>query len=190
MTKFILHGGMARKNNELNRSFYKEIVDGLKEGNSVLIVPFASRYDYTQEFFESQSILFKDQATGNKINFILATEEGFLSQVEDAEAIYIGGGSTKQLISMLNKYSDLRLLLKGKTIAGSSAGAYALVRFGAAHSEDVVRECLGFVPIRLICHYESKEEPPSPISVEALENTAQDLELVRLKDCEWKVFNV
>jgi len=83
----------------------------------------------------------------------------------------------------------LKPLLEGKTVAGSSAGAYALARFGASHDEAEVREGLGLVPIRIVCHYESTELPPNAESVSLLKNTAPELELVFLKDFEWKVLS-
>jgi len=188
MTKFILHGGFARKDNELNHAFYKECVHDITNGANVLIVPFARQEGYTLESFTEQVDLFKAQAQNKNLNFILATEEKFPSQIKESNVIYLGGGSTRKLLSTLQKYPNIKTLMGGKTIAGSSAGAYVLVTFGASHSEEVVREGLGLVPIRLICHYESLDEPPNALSVSMLKNTAPDLELLFLRDFEWKVF--
>ena len=43
MTKYILHGGFNRVDNELNRSFFSECMKDLKEDCTVLLVLFATR---------------------------------------------------------------------------------------------------------------------------------------------------
>ncbi len=188
MTKFILHGGFTRKENESNRSFFEEFARDIPNGGDALMVYFASREEDTTATFQDQSRRILEQAHGKEFTFVHATKEHFLEQVKQADAIYFHGGSTNKLIAVLRTYPDLTPLIEGKTIAGSSAGAYALARYGASHSEDVMREGLGLIPLRVVCHYESKELPPAPGAVEVLRKTAQDLELVLLKDCEWKLF--
>jgi peptidase E len=188
MTKFILHGGFTRKENELNRSFYEEFVSDIPDGGTILLVYFASRYDDTTEVFQSQSKKFLEQAKGKKFTFVHATKQDFLDQMKQSDAIYFHGGSTNKLLDVLRSYPDLTQFIEGKTVAGSSAGAYALAKFGASHSEDVMREGFGLVPLRVVCHYESTELPPAVGAVSILKNTAQDLELVLLKDCDWRVF--
>ncbi len=185
MTKYILHGGFARKDNELNYAFYKECMRDVPQGGTVLIVPFAKE-DYTLEDFKRQVALF--EAHGKNLNFKVANEKDFLEQIKESNLVYLGGGSTRKLLTALRNYPDLKALWERKTVAGSSAGAYSLVRYGASHSEEVVREGLGLVPVRLVCHYESLDEPPSALSVSMLKNTAPELELLFLRDFEWKVF--
>ena len=82
----------------------------------------------------------------------------------------------------------MKPLLNGKTIAGSSAGAYAIATLSASHHEETAREGLSLAPIRVICHYQSDRLPPKAESVTALKATVQNLELITLKDYEWKVF--
>lgn len=189
MTKFILHGGFTGKNNELNNTFYEEFARDIPDGSTILLVYFASRSDDTSEKFKGQGVRIIEHAHGKNFNFAMATKEDFLDQITSSSAIYLGGGSTNKLLDILRTYPDLKPLVQGKTIAGSSAGAYALAHFGASHSEDVVREGLGLVPLRVVCHYESPDLPPNEKSVSALRAMAQDLELILLKDCEWRVFN-
>lgn len=76
------------------------------------------------------------------------------------------------------------ILLNGFAGVGKST----IAKYGADHAKADVREGLGLAPLRVVCHYESPELPPYTPSVENLKNTAQDLELVFLKDCEWRVF--
>lgn len=188
MTKFILHGGFARRDNELNHSFYEEFAKDMPDKGTILLVYFASRYDDTSEVFREQSDRLTSLGGGKKFIFKHATKENFLEQIESADAVYFHGGSTNKLLAILRTYPDLHSLIQGKTVGGSSAGAYALAKYGASHSEDVMREGLGLIPLRVICHYESPELPPAEEAVAVLRNTAQELELVLLKDCEWKVF--
>lgn len=189
MTKFILHGGFTRKDNGLNHAFHEEFARGIPAGGTVLHVYFASRSDDTSEVFEEHKRNIIEHAHGKNLNFLFATKENFLDQITQSDAVQLHGGSTNKLLTVLRTYPDLKPLVENKTVAGSSAGAYALARFGASHSEEIVRKGLGLVPLRVVCHYESPDLPPNAASVSALKNTAQDLELVLLKDFEWKVFN-
>lgn len=188
MTKFILHGGFTRKDTESNRLFFKEFLHDVPRNGNVLLVYFASRTEGTvavsAEQIQKLEILSRDK----NLKFIIADTENFLNQIRQSDAIYIHGGSTSKLLNILRMYPDLKLMVEGKTIAGSSAGTYALACFSPSHSEEVVREGLGLVPLRVICHYESLELPPNIPAINLVRETAQELELVTLKDCEWKVF--
>ncbi len=191
MTKYILHGGFTRKDNELNRTFYGEVVRDIPDGGIILLIYFASRTEeHTTESFEYQIKMFTVAAHGKKINFVIATKEDFLDQLKRSDAVYFNGGSTNKLLKILRTYPDLKSLLEGKTVAGSSAGAYALAHFGASHDKPEVREGLGLVPIRVVCHYKSAKLPPNAESVSLLRNTSPELELIFLKDFEWKVFTL
>lgn len=190
MTKCILHGGFTREDNELNRGFYDEFMKNVPDGGAVLLVYFAARSDEDMpERIDEHKQMCKEAATGKNINFIVATREHFLDEVKLADAIFFNGGSTSKLMREIEPFRDLKSLMGGKTIVGSSAGAYMMAKYGASHTEEVVREGLGLVPVRLICHYQSSKLPPSDLSVEQLKKTALELELVYLTDFEWKVFS-
>ncbi len=150
---------------------------------------FASRSENpTQDFKEMKERILR-QSEGRKVNFEYATEEELLDQISASHAIYIHGGSTNKLLKVLRSYPDLGPLVAGKTVAGSSAGAYALSKFGTSHSEDAVREGLGLLPVRVVCHYESPTLPPAPGAVAIIKKMDTDMELVLLRDFEWKVFS-
>jgi peptidase E len=188
MTKCILHGGFERRDNELNNSFYRELVKDLPDHATLLMVYFASEYEGIREVFTEQTSRIHE-ITGKDMQFVLATEEDFLNQVEAADAIHFRGGHTPKLLATLKQYPELASELVGKTVSGSSAGAYALAQYGPGHSEKGIREGLGLVPVRVVCHYESIEMPPNPDSLNELIQMAPELELVQLRDCEWRVFN-
>jgi peptidase E len=189
MTKYILHGGYTRRHNELNRSFYEEFAKDVPEGGTVLLCYFASREeDHGKEIFGEQAHAIEVESPRRAFNFVMASKGSFLDEFKAADAVYFHGGSTRKLLETLRAYPDLKPFAEGKTVAGSSAGAYMLARYGASHSESAMREGLGFVPLRVICHYKSPDLPPDPSAVELLTNSHQDLELVLLHDCEWKAF--
>ncbi len=190
MKKFILHGGFTTEANDSNNSFFTELLKGVSDNSTVLFVYFASRTE--QEIpikFEAHIKKCKDSPLAKNLKFKIATQEGFLEEIKESNVVFFNGGSTNKLLKILRSYPDLKPLLQGKTIAGSSAGAYALATIGASHSEEAVREGLGLVPLRVICHYESEKLPPSQASVKVLRNTMTNLELVTLKDYEWQVFH-
>ncbi len=193
MTKYILHGGFTRPDNELNRTFYEEIARDVPDGGTILLCYFASQSDDNTEKFTEDSRRLREQSRGKNFIFLLADEVGFSDQLKQADALYIRGGSTPRLLGALKKYPNLEENLNSKTIAGSSAGAYAIGRYSAFHDDESggkIREGLGLLPLRVVCHYESTDLPPNPKALSSLIELAQDLELVVLRDFEWKVFKV
>jgi peptidase E len=192
MTKYILHGGFSRKDNDSNRTFFSELVSDVPDGGTVLLVYFASEPgdDFNLRFNNHKQQITSHQAQDKSLHFVLANETDFISQVQKADAIYFNGGDTNILLTALRKYLDLKELLNGKTVAGSSAGAYALAEYGTAHSGEHARKGLGLLPVRVVCHYESSELPPSETSLEEIGKMGTELELVFLKDYEWRVFKV
>ena len=188
MTKFILHGGFTRRDNELNRTFYEEFVKDVPNHGNILLVYFASRYEDVSETYEEMSKRIQEQSGDKEFRFTQASEEDFMKQLGDADAVYFHGGSTNKLLDVLRTYLGIEKQIAGKTVGGSSAGAYAIAKYGASHSEDRVREGLGLLPIRLACHYESEELPPAEGAMKVLKESFTEFELILLKDCDWKVF--
>jgi peptidase E len=189
MTKYILHGGFTSTDNELNRTFYEEIVRDVPNDGTVLLVYFASEDGGVADKGVQDEARIAAQAHGKKLNILVATEGEFRAQLAQADAVYFRGGSTEKLLAALKPYNILKSLFEGKTIAGSSAGAYMLSTYCAAHEGTELRAGLGILPLRVICHAESDRLPPTPESVAELEAREQNLELVVLKDCEWEVVN-
>lgn len=154
MTKYILHGGFTREDNPSNRAFYKEFIRDVPDGGTILLVYFASREEDTSAKFKGHIARIEEQSEEKNFHFLMATQEQFISQIQQSNAICFYGGSTSKLIKILHTYPDLKPLFEGKTVAGSSAGTYALARLGPSHHKEEVREGLGLVPIRVVCHYE------------------------------------
>ncbi|OGG41744.1 hypothetical protein A2837_00820 [Candidatus Kaiserbacteria bacterium RIFCSPHIGHO2_01_FULL_46_22] len=193
MTKYILHGGYTSPDNELNRTFYEEIARDVPDGGTILLCYFASKDEDNSRRFQEDSQKLREQSHGKTFKFILASEEDFSEQLKQSDALHIRGGSTPKLLGILNKYPDLKENLKNKTISGSSAGAYAIGAYSAFHDDESggkIRKGVGLLPIRVVCHYESKDLPPNPEALTSLMEMEQALDLVLLKDFEWKVFRV
>ena len=188
MTKYIIHGGFTRYENELNNLFYKEFVKDIPDSGTILVIFFASGNEDRKEAFEDQKRKFTEASNGKSFNCVYATEEHFIEQLAQADALFINGGDTTVLLRTLRQFENIQSYFTQPTIAGSSAGAYALAKWGTAHTEEHIREGLGLLPLRVICHHESEELPPSNNSLKEIKEIAEDLELVKLKDCEWKVF--
>ena len=186
MTTYLLHGGFTRAINDSNRSFFDTFAQRIDVGGTILIVLFAST-EKKEERYASFVHLIQERAPDKSFNFECASEENFIDQVNRADGIYFHGGSTQILLSVVRKFSNLKEMLKGKVIAGSSAGAYFIATYGAAHTGEHMRAGLGMLPIRLICHFESQELPPSSTSVKELMEADGSLALVCLKDYEWKM---
>lgn len=191
-TKFIIHGGYTRYANDLNHSFLHEVVKDMPGNGTLLIVLFATDDEKVDEYFRNFTDKFADNADGKKLNYTKATKEDFLNQVTAADAIYIQGGDTEKLKQVLQEYPEFAERIKGKTVAGSSAGAYVLSRYYYTNSQNKVLEGLGVLPIRTVCHYQSEIHSVSdnidPVS--CLNEFDNDMELVLLKDFEWKMFTI
>ena len=99
-------------------------------------------------------------------------------------------GETSMLLSVLKNYSEFLDLAKGKVLAGSSAGANIFSKFYFSNSKDAVFEGLGVLPIRLVCHYGSNKFPIKNDPLELMKGYSENLELVTLKDYEWRVFTL
>ncbi|HUX35952.1 MAG TPA: Type 1 glutamine amidotransferase-like domain-containing protein [Candidatus Paceibacterota bacterium] len=189
MTKIILHGGFTREDNELNRAYYREITKSLKDSDTVLVVLFAREKEEWADLLQDETRKLA-ASTGARLKIELASENNFMEQVKQASAIVIRGGDTLKLIEIIKQYPDFAEAIKGKVVAGSSAGAYLFSKYYHSGSEDKVFEGLGILPIRIICHYDSKKFETRGNPLEKLKQYPENLELVILKDYEWRVFEV
>ena len=134
MTKYILHGGFTGTDNELNRTFYQELVKDVKDGGNVLLVYFARKDEVAPDLFKEDKERILKYTKRDDLNLVVATQDNFTKQVKSADAIYIRGGQTEKLLSVLEKYPTFKDYIKVKTVAGSSAGAYALSTYNHSAS--------------------------------------------------------
>lgn len=186
-TTYILHGGFSRRQSKENESFYQECVRRAGENARILLCFFAAETERVDELFEEMTEKFRQ--AGAVGTCVLATQETFSKELEVAQLVYFHGGHTPTLLLLLRQHNVTRASFVGKVVAGSSAGAYALATHSAAHSESSVRDGLGCVPVRLVCHFGSKELPPNTESLSKLQAMHIDIPIVYLNDCAYQVFD-
>lgn len=181
-TKFILHGGFnPGQTTENNSSFYEEILKDTPEGAKILLVPFAKEPERIIPATNKVSAEFNEVKGGKNIEIEVANEEDFIRQIDSAHILYFHGGVSLKLLEALKNYPDLVEHIKGKVIAGESAGANVWARFFYSPKSDGVFEGLGILPLKIIPHYKPEHK-------EKLDNVGPDLEGILLPEYEYKVF--
>jgi peptidase E len=191
MTTFILHGGYTGEKNELNESFFKELALCIPTGGNVLLVYFASTSGVAQKYEEDKKRI-GSFINNRDVQFVLADVDNFREQLLEADVIYIRGGDTSKLKKDIEQTPDFCDLIRGKVVSGSSAGAYVLSTYYFSNSTNKVWSGLGCLPIRCACHFESTKhgEAVGKDPIAALNEYDNSLELVLLRDSEWRVFQV
>lgn len=180
-TKYILHGGYASHPNEQNNLFFQEILKNTPKQVCVLLNYFAiDDGEYDRRIVLDKS-LFEKNNQDKIISFEISNEDKFAEQVKQADVIYLRGGNTALLLEKLEQTPNLNELLKGKIIAGESAGAYVLSTCYYSKTQGGIFKGLGSVPVKTICHYIGENS-------EKLDDCPKDLEKLLLKDYEFKTF--
>jgi hypothetical protein len=94
MTKYILHGGFTRTDNEMNRAFFEEITRDIQDGGTILLCNFASKDKDNSYRIKEDGERIQQQSHGKNFKFLLANEKDFIKQLKQSNALYIRGGST------------------------------------------------------------------------------------------------
>lgn len=152
---YILGGGFMKKASDGGQAFFRAIIGDRKTAN-VLICCFAMLHDQWQKGYDDvkDKILSVNQDVA--LSFQNANLDDFLSQVTWADVIVFRGGSTKDLIDNLIKVHGFQNDLSGKTIVGSSAGAYMLASsYVVADTTPQLASGFGLLPIVIATHYRS-----------------------------------
>ncbi len=182
MTTFILHGGNTSDNNPLNKEFFKAIVDATPSHGRVLLVYFSrEQKDYGRLFAQDTATM--KSLGGTSLSFDLADEKTFDEQVRQANSIYLRGGDPHRLLGILKNHPSFKNDVRGKTIAGSSAGAYALAQYYYSNSEDDFFDGLGLVPLKVMCHYADEKQSIA----NEFNQYGESLKLIRLRNCEYTI---
>jgi hypothetical protein len=128
----------------------------------------------------------------NKVMVEIAQPARFAEQHEAADVLYIRGGNLEQLLNTLKHCCDWRAKLLNKTVAGTSAGAYALsTYYFMQRFPGMVGEGLGLVPVKCIVHYRA---PDYPHDIDwntgdyVMTKYAPELPLIKLREGEFKIF--
>jgi len=192
MTKFILEGGHTDRAADGGLAFAREFVKGFDQPVKILLCYFARAEDSWKNEFDEDKEFFKKLLPDTEMEFALATPERFLYQLKWAHAVCIGGGNMEPLFAGLKQSLGWERELDGKTVSGSSAGAYALSTYWYDIDDaKSIREGLGLVPIKCIAHYESGYNAPHVDWKRVLDQTDAfhpELETVTLREGEFKVF--
>jgi peptidase E len=192
MTKFILEGGYTDRAADGGLAFAQEFVKGFDQPVKILLCYFARTQDSWKSEFAEDKEFFKKLLPDIEMEFALADPERFRYQLTWANAVCIGGGNMEPLFDSLKQSSGWEKELDGKTVSGSSAGAYAL----SAYWYDIddaksIHEGLGLVPVKCIAHYQSDYNAPNVDWKSVLAQTEAfhpELETVTLREGEFKVF--
>ncbi len=111
-TKYILHGGGALVENEMNDKFFSEILSFGGAELNILIIPFAiDGKIFKLEFVKNQ---FERNNTNKKLNFTVATEDDIKKEIKKSDIIYLVGGKTLKLMAVLADFKNLSNLFKKK----------------------------------------------------------------------------
>lgn len=186
MTKIILHGGYSMHADERNNAFYREMLASVpRHDANVLVAYFAKDEGDAMAKFPREQQRFLDNAEGKSLSIRLATQENFINEIKDADILYLGGGKSLRLLNLLKSYPDFKNAIKGKVVAGESAGANVLSKYFYSKTEGGVFEGLGVVPIRFCPHFDHRPE-----AVDALSKYSPELPEVLLNEYEMTAMEI
>jgi peptidase E len=156
MTKFILVGGYPRGAADGGKAFCESLAKGFFKPAKILECLFSRPINDWEGSFQQDVEFFSKFLGQENVHLKMATLENFEKELEWADAVYFRGGETDLLIERLSKYPEWRNKLDGKTVAGSSAGAYMLSKYYFDIVNFGIKEGLGLVEAKSIVHWKSE----------------------------------
>lgn len=186
-TKFILHSGMMKYDNEHNAPFFSECTKDLKDGDKVLWIGFARRDAAVREktFVRDTELILSH--TDKDLTVLNADESKLHEQVKQAQLVFVTGGDTQKLQTAIEKHPNFFNALKGKVYAGSSAGACICAEYYYGNGRSKIIPGLGILPIRLMVHSDNPEFGGTEENLKQLEEANLELELLALPQTQWVV---
>ncbi len=157
MTKIILTGGYPSKAPDGGSAFCRELVVGLQSPVKILEVLFARGGNQWDETIRRDQAFITQHVPNIRCSLQAAEANTLSAQVDWADVVYIKGGMTAPLMTALAKSTDWLGHLSGKTVAGTSAGAYALCRYYHELDASGVHKGLGLLPYKILTHWQSSE---------------------------------
>ena len=118
---------------------------------------------------------------GVSLSVTIAEAAKLAEQIRQAEVVYMVGGDTATLVSALRAVPNITELLIGKTLAGSSAGAYALVKYYRDNDTAKLGEGLGLLNIKVFAHFSPSVLP----EYNELAQYQENLPIIALPEGEW-----
>lgn len=191
MTRYILVGGYPHKALDGGEAFVRALVEGYGEKPKILDCLFARPRENWAKAHEQDTAFFTTHLGEHSFHIQMAEVETFREQIVWADAVYIRGGSVEDgLLEMIASVVDIKKLLEGKTLAGSSAGADAMSH--SFYGLDTLRlhDGLGFVPAKVIPHWMSDYNAPNidwAKAYEELDAYKEKLPILTLREGEFKI---
>jgi Peptidase family S51 len=180
MTKLILHGGFTMGEKQENDAFFKEILKAAPRRVKILLVYFAKEPDRIAKNKAEDIEQFNKSKKDKDLVFEVAEPKLFPEQANRADIIYLHGGHSGLLYDALQKIPNLEELLRGKTVAGDSAGANVLCE--AFYSMKIGAHVgFGLIPIKIITHFKKENQ-------HELDHMYPQLETLFLPEYEFKVY--
>lgn len=185
MTKFILHGGETSRQSIHNRNFFTEMIKNKSKDIRILLVYFARPKEKWSYLLEDDKRKFLAASTDKILEFTLASKKplAFIKQIKAMDVIYIRGGSNDLLKKYFPKIKNLPALLKGKVIAGSSAGANLISKYYFATDIRKIRSGLGLFPIKVFCHFFKRDKK----ELEKLKRYGEELKVFAIPETQFFV---
>lgn len=181
MTKYLLHGGETSRQSEDNNKFFFEMTKVDKSPVKILCVYFAREVEAWDKLFDQDQKCFSSVAPTKVLSFTRADKDFkiFEEQIKNADVIYMRGGVTEDLLSVLRPFENFGRLLTNKVVSGSSAGVCVLAQYFHSGTPGThARAGLGLLPIKTFVHYsEEKQE-----ELKELEDLGQQLPIYKIPE--------
>ncbi|MEI7890497.1 MAG: Type 1 glutamine amidotransferase-like domain-containing protein [bacterium] len=187
-TKFILQGGNSSKKSDDNEKFFHEIINSVSsETVKILCVYFARLEDRWEDSFDEDQAIFLNLATKKDLEIKMAVleKEELVEQIKNADVVFVNGGRRGCLKETLQNLENFSELIDGKVVVGISAGANILSRYYYANTFNEIREGVGILPIKLICHYLDEYGEV----FEQLDNYKEKLPIYKIEEEKYLIFS-
>ena len=189
-TKFVLVGGFVWKGTNDGKDFCDEIVKDFDEPIKVVCAQFAQPKERWDKMFGDDKEFISKNLSGKKHEIEIADPDKFIDQIKSSHIIYLKGGDPEKLTQLLQQTGNWTDQLKGKTLAGTSAGADIIAKYYYSLDDLKIKEGLGLLPIKVIVHYRSDYNAPNidwDKAYKELKEYKEDLPVVTLAEGEFKV---
>ncbi|MDB5258947.1 MAG: hypothetical protein JWO73_155 [Candidatus Taylorbacteria bacterium] len=181
-TRIILQGGFNPGEKQENDPFFHEILNFAPKNAKILLVYFAKEENRIDANSREDIEQFEKNKGERNLYLEIATKDAFMRQLAGADIVYLHGGRTEKLLNALKEFPGFADAIRGKIVAGDSAGANVLSSVFYSMSMGI-GEGLGILPIKIICHY--KEE-----NKEMLQEIRPELETLLLPEYQIKVYEI
>jgi peptidase E len=182
MTKFILHGGRAKETSKDNDAFLAEITVG-SLGKTRILLNYFAREDQEKilDWFKKDCSRILKNSKNKNIVFEIVSLKKISAQLKKADIMYVAGGSTFRLVKIMKRVKNFKNLIKGKVIAGTSAGAYFVCKYFYENDEQKIGKGLGVLNLKITGHFKPKNQK----SFRILSNYKENLPLLILPERKW-----